>query len=174
MKNSMFIVIAGFLAIVAAAGCSASGRAVTSEADRVTARQVDRMLTERLYKIDFTRAYPAAGRSFSLSHPYYVSVIGDRVESFLPYFGRAYAIPYGGGEGLRFEAPVSDYRDQVNKRGRRLITFSARTDQDSYNFTLTVFPLGECDLSITPMQKQSISFGGEMDLEPEFEAVGVE
>ena len=173
MKKITLIAVAWTLAL-AAAGCSAQRPAVMSEADAVTAGQIDGMLAERLYNIDFDRAYPMSAPSFHLSYPYYISVIGDRVESFLPYFGRAYTVPYGGGEGLRFAAPISEYAEKVTRKGAREITFKARTDEDLYDFILTVYPLGECNLSITPGQKQQISFSGQIDLEPAFEAVRVE
>ncbi len=173
MKKITLIAMVWTLAL-AGAGCSASRSAVMSEADIITARQIGEMLDEHLYKFDFDRAYPMSAPSFPLSSPYYVSVIGDRVESFLPYFGRAYNVRYGGGEGLRFAAPISEYNDRTTRRGAREITFKAHTDEDFYEFVLTVYPLGECNLSIIPGQKQQISFSGQIDMEPEFEVVRVE
>jgi hypothetical protein len=96
MKNILFTIMAGTLAL-AVAGCSPAKSALMSEADAVTNRQIDKMLSERLYKVDFDRASPVAAPPFFLTYPYYISVIDDRVESFLPYFGRAYNVPYGGG-----------------------------------------------------------------------------
>ncbi len=129
---------------LASAGCSASKPAVMSEADLVTAGQVTKMLAARLYKVDFDRIYPMSAPSSYLNYPYFISVIGDRVESMLPYFGRAYSVPFDGGEGLRFAAPISDYNETAKKNGRREITFSAQTDEDHYDFRLTIYPLGQC------------------------------
>ncbi len=172
MKRYLLMVFAGALAL-AAAGCSASRSVTMSEADMVTAGQIEDMLSERLYKVDFTRAYPTSGPSFTLTSPYFISVIGDRVESFLPYMGRVYTAPYGGGEGLRFEGPIREYTRKTAKKERQEITFSVKTAEDDYDFALTVWPLGECSLTITPMNKQNISFSGAIDLSPEFEAVRV-
>jgi hypothetical protein len=163
---------------LAAAGCSAARTAATSperaEAEAATAAHVARMLDKRLYKVDFSRAMPMGAPSFQLLHPYFISVVGDHVESMLPYMGRAYSLPYGGGEGLRFRAPVTDYRDRVTgRKARREITFTARTGEDAYRFALEVFPSGECTLTITPTNKQTISFIGAIDQAPEFEAVRV-
>lgn len=153
-----------------AVGCGAT-RKVVSEADAAAAHHIDQMLAQRLYKVDFTRAYPASAPSFALNWPYFISVIEGRVESFLPYFGRAYSLPYGGGEGLRFDAPITSYAERMGRRGQREITFTARTGEDSYEFLLTVWPLGESTLSVMPRNRQSISFGGQIDPEPKFEAV---
>jgi hypothetical protein len=72
---------------------------------------------------------------------------------------------------LRFEAPISEYGEKQGRKGRRDITFRAGTEEDSYDFFLSIYPGGQCNLTISPMQKQSISFSGHVDMEPEFEAV---
>ncbi len=167
MKRIGFIILA--LAGMMAAGCSATKPAASSEAQAAQQQHVDNMLQNRLYKVDFTRAYPMSGPAFALTYPYYMSVIGDRVESFLPYFGRAWSIPYGGGEGLRFNAPITGYTVKEGKKGRTEISFNARTDEDSYLFSLEVYPGGSSYLTVSPLQKQTISFDGKIDLDPEFE-----
>lgn len=170
MKRLLGIAI---LCILVVTGCSSVRSTVRSEADAAVAAGIERMIDQRLYKVNFTRAYPASAPSFNLRDVYYISVIGDRVESYLPYFGRAWSIPYGGGEGLHFEAPITGYTDQVGRKGQRTITFSARTREDIYDFTLVVWPLGGSNLIVRPHNRQSISFGGEVDPSPEFEAARV-
>lgn len=168
--KKLLILALGIAFSTAMAGCGAT-RKITTEADAAAARHIDQMIAQRLYKVDFTRAYPVSAPSFSLNWPYYISVIDNRVESFLPYFGRAYNVPYGGGEGLRFDAPISNYDEQIGRRGQREIRFTARTGEDHYDFLLTVWPLGQANLSVMPRNRQSISFSGQIDPSPEFEAV---
>lgn len=162
------VILAGVVSITS---CSSTRSVVHSEADEVRQQFIGQMLQKKMYKVDFTRAYPQGGPSFTMNYPYFVSVIGDRVESFLPYFGRAYSIPYGGGEGLHFEAPVRDYSMKEGKKGQQVITFNARTDEDDYNFNLEVYPSGEAYLSINAVHKQGMSFSGNIDEDPEFEVL---
>ncbi len=130
------------------------------------------MLSSRLYKIDFDRAYPATAQSFALNDYYFISVVGDRIESFLPYYGQVYTAIYGGTgeEGLRFEGTISQYVERRGRGGRWDISFRARTEGDTYNLGLRISPSGECNLTISSMRKQSISFTGSIDMDPEFEA----
>lgn len=153
--------------------CSPARSATLSSADAIAAKQVATMLDGRLYKVDFTHAYPSSGPSFPLNYPYYVSIIDDRVESYLPYLGRAYMIPYGGGEGLRFRAPIGDYNMTTGRRGQYEISFTARTSEDDYVFYLDIYPTGESDLRVSSTRKQAISFRGTVDLDPEFESVRI-
>lgn len=162
------IALLGMLVMVS---CGTASQAVRSEADQANAEVVATMLGNRVYKMDFDHGFPIAGPSFSLNYPYYVSVIRDRVESFLPYFGRAYSIPYGGGEGLRFDAPMTDYEIRQDRKGRNIVTFEARTDEDRYQFRIEIYPTGETYLTVSAVQKQAMSFSGQMDLDPEFELI---
>lgn len=61
------------------------------------------------YRIDINTAYPRRGRMIPLTSIYSVTIRNDSVFSQLPYFGRAYSIPYGGGQGLMFNAPIDQY-----------------------------------------------------------------
>lgn len=76
---------------------------------------VDEQVEARTFKIDADMAYPMSGRSIPLSTPYGLQMKKDSVDVCLPYFGRAYQIPYGGGEGLRFKAPVENYSSSSRK-----------------------------------------------------------
>lgn len=164
--------------IIAASALSCSPASSLSkgamEADSVKSVQIAEMLENRLYKVDFDLAIPLSAPSFPLNYPYYVSVIGGHVESFLPYFGRAWNIPYDGGEGLRFRAAIGDYKAGVGRKGRHRIVFDARTAEDGYTFDLEVYPSGQAYLTVYSSRRQSISFSGRIDLDPEFEEVKTE
>lgn len=68
------------------------------------------------YKISVNTAYPRRGRTVHLSSPYSVEIRNDSVISYLPFYGRAYSIPYGGGEGLIFQAPLDEYEMEMIKK----------------------------------------------------------
>lgn len=172
MKKLIFLIaLVGSAAMIS---CGTTSSAAKSEVDRIAAEQVSVMLGEKVYKMDFNRAYPTSAPPFSLNYPYFVSVIRDRVESFLPYFGRAYSIPYGGGEGLHFDAPISNYKVVTGKKDKKIVTFDARTAEDNYQFRIEIYPTGETNLSVGASQRQSMSFSGHIDLDAEFELMRIE
>ena len=84
---------------------------------------VEKLVTSGKYKINVNRALPARGRSVTLTSPYSVEIRNDSVISYLPYYGRAYSIPYGGGEGLNFKAPLTDYKLEWGKKETAKIKF---------------------------------------------------
>ena len=89
----------------------------------------------------------------------------DSVFSYLPYFGVAYNAPYGGGKSLNFNASITGYTTRALKKGKIQIDFKTRSDEDNYEYRLTIFPDGSTSIHVQPMNKQSISFTGEMDTE---------
>lgn len=139
--------------------------AQTKKEKREQKRQaVEQLIKSGTYKIDVNRAIPARGRSVSLTSPYSVEVRNDSVLSYLPYFGRAYNIPYGGGQGLNFKAPLTDYRLEWDKKGTARIKFSARSPEDKYEFTISVYNNGSSSIFVNMQNRQSISFNGELNL----------
>ena len=119
-------------------------------------------IADTVFTVNVDMAYPMTGRSVNLTSGYSISVDKDRIVSYLPYFGRAYSVPYGGGDGLVFEAEISEYSCTDGKKGQKLLVFGAKTDEDSFTFHLTVFPDGTASLSVTSINRQSISYSGEV------------
>jgi signal transduction histidine kinase len=96
---------------------------------------------------------------------YTLEIRNDSVFSYLPYFGVAYNAPYGGGKSLNFNASITGYTTRALKKGKIQIDFKTRSDEDNYEYRLTIFPDGSTSIHVQPMNKQSISFTGEMDTE---------
>ena len=131
---------------------------------------VEKLVTSGKYKINVNRALPARGRSVTLTSPYSVEIRNDSVISYLPYYGRAYSIPYGGGgggEGLNFKAPLTDYKLEWDKKETAKIKFSARSEEDRFDFSIDVFSNGSSSIFVNMQNRQSISFQGELDMPEE-------
>lgn len=77
---------------------------------------IKKLIASENYKIDVRTAMPMRGRSIPLTSPYSLEIRNDSVISYLPYFGRAYSIPYGGGDGLDFKAPLKEYDMKMDKK----------------------------------------------------------
>lgn len=127
------------------------------------AETVKTRLENRDYTIEVLTVHPMGGRSIQVTPDFTLTVKGDSVRSVLPYFGRAYTVPYGGGNGLRFEAVTRDYRQEYNKKRKETqITFSVRTDEDNFQFRLSVFGNGSSMISVQCNNREGISYNGRM------------
>jgi hypothetical protein len=102
------------------------------------------------------------GRSRFLTSNYSVEIRNDSVFSYLPYFGIAYSVPYGGGgKGLIFDEKITNYKLTFDKKGTAKIQFKTRTNEDSFVYYLSIYSSGDADVYVTPTNRQSISFRGD-------------
>ena len=125
------------------------------------------LIVSENYKIDVNTAMPMRGRSIPLTSLYSLEIRNDSVISYLPYYGRAYSIPYGGGNGLNFKAPLKEYNMKLDKKGNSVITFTARNPEDKFDFRVKVYSNGSTSIDVNMQNRQSISFQGELDVKEE-------
>ena len=104
-------------------------------------------------------------RSVNLTSPYSLEIHGDSILSYLPYFGRAYSAPYGGGEGLTFKEVATEKEQTSEKKGSSEIKFRVKTKEDVYMFRVEVYPNGSVTINVTPVNKQAITFYGDVALD---------
>ena len=120
MKTFRYLIVAVLFLLVA----GTSGAQTRKEKKEALKTYVGEQVNGRTFKLEASMAYPMSGRSIPLTTPYGLQMKKDSVDVCLPYYGRAYQIPYGGGEGLRFRAPVENYSSKL-KKDRYRITFEA-------------------------------------------------
>lgn len=128
------------------------------EREEQKAKEIKEMIENGRFTIEVDRALPMGGRTVHLTTPYSLEMRGDSAISYLPYFGRAYSLPYGGGDGMRFEESITDYQSTFDKKGTARIKFVARTKEDTFRFDVQVFSNGSAIISVTPTNRQNITY----------------
>ena len=161
MKKHLILTVMALTALVMIVGCATAEERAARAAEQ--AKAVKAALQERNYQIAVNRMYPSRGASKSLSYGYSVEVRNDSLISYLPYFGRAYDVPYGGGNGLNFSAPIRNYQESQPKSNLRHIEIDVKNDEDIYLYTLDIFDNGSTDINVRSRQRDPISFSGEME-----------
>ena len=119
---------------------------------------VKELIVSENYKIDVNTAMPMRGRSIPLTSLYSLEIRNDSVISYLPY---------GGGNGLNFKAPLKEYNMKLDKKGNSVITFTARNPEDKFDFRVKVYSNGSTSIDVNMQNRQSISFQGELDVKEE-------
>lgn len=160
MKNKIQWVFP-LLVMVMFIGCKVSEEKAAQMAE--LSANVTNALNNRDYKITIDRMYPMRGSSRHVTYGYSVEVRNDTLISYLPYFGRAYNVPYGGGKGLNFTAPISIYQEFMKRNGQRHIEIGVTNDEDTYFYTIEVFNNGNSSIEVRARQRERISYSGNVE-----------
>ena len=124
------------------------------------ATELQQMIDSKDLVFKARTAYPQSGRSRELTFDYDLSLNGDKLVSYLPYFGRAYSInPYSGEGGLHFTSTNFTYKTQKDKKGWD-ITIKPKDQSDVQQIFLEVSPKGYATLRVISTNRQNISYFG--------------
>lgn len=161
MKKLLIIMIVS----LAVCACSTLTSAERAERDAKTAQAVKKALTERQFTVDIQMMYPRRGKAVNVTSDYSLQVKGDTLVSYLPYFGRAYNVPYGGGKGLNFTAPIKEYQAVKGSKGNTQVLIRVDSEEDILTYTLDIFSNGSTSIDVTARNRESISYSGQMEVE---------
>lgn len=125
---------------------------------------IQQVTAEKEFKVDIRQVIPRVGQTVTPTSPYSIEVNNDILISQLPYIGRATNIAYGGGEGLNFTAPIKGYETVLTRNNRLTLTFRAKSSDDSFTYTLIIFDNGNVSMTVQGINRESISFTGEIIL----------
>ena len=152
------------LAIALFASCASTQTPGLSKAEmkRLQAEKVRQALYDRHFTINVTSAHPTSFPPVNLTSPYSLEVRGDSIISYLPYYGRAYSVPYGGGKALNFSGKMSGF-DLSRTKKEYNIKLAIENDEDKYLYYIDVFDNGHASILVAPQNRTDILFYGEME-----------
>lgn len=125
--------------------------------DKVT---VEKMVNSRDFVFKAQTVVPTGAVSRVLTSEYDLKVMGDSVNSYLPYFGRAYQAPFPGESGIQFSTTHFKYKASERKKGGWHITIEPEDTRNVREMDLTVYDNGNAYLQVLSNYRQPISFNG--------------
>lgn len=141
------------------------GRQISKEEYKaMVADQIQDALMDRHFVIDVSTALPQRGRMMHLSSGFSVEIKGDSIISYLPYFGRAYNVPYGGGKGLSFTELYQDYRVAHPKSDLTSIYVIVDNKEDVYQYRIDVYDDGESSVEVNSRERERMYYRGSFNL----------
>ena len=164
MKRQMkkIVLTSVALLMVLLTACNTGNRLAKAERQAEIARQVRASVEACQFTIAVDWMKPFKGMAKHLSYGYELKLNGEELDCYLPYVGEAYRVPYGGGKGLNFKAPVYNYSWTPTSGNCYLIEFDVNNEEDIYHYRIDVFSSGKAIIDIWARDKDSISFQGEM------------
>jgi hypothetical protein len=107
------------------------------------------------------RAFPQSGPSVDLTTNYgYIKMEDKKAQAHLPFFGRAYRAPYGGGGGIRFSSEITNVRISEDPGRLRISYIFDVRDQDFYQVTMNIGYNGDTSVNISSNNRSQIRYQG--------------
>lgn len=164
MKKTLYLILSVILLVNGyCINCSAQNKKMAkTEKYNKQAEQVKDSINNRHFTINVNMAFPQSQRAINLTSLYSLRISGDSIISYLPYYGRAYNVPYGGGKALNFTGKAYNYTTVRAKKNMTRVIFNVKTDEDTYKYSLEIFDNGSTSIDVSSNQRQYISFSGDM------------
>jgi hypothetical protein len=125
---------------------------------------IKQLVESKNYVFKARTALPSSGRSRQLNTDFDLRISNDTLNSYLPYFGRAFTAPvYPSESPLNFTSTNFEYTVSDRKKGGWNILIVPKDVQDPRQMSLSVFDNGSASLTVTSNNRQPISFNGYID-----------
>jgi hypothetical protein len=133
----------------------------TSVFGQAKKNEIKNMIDSGQFIFHAQTAHPLSGPSRHLTSEYNLKVSNNSVVSYLPFFGRAYSLPYNSSEGgFNFTSTKFDYQSTPGKKGGWELSIKPRDVADFREFSLTISGNGYGTLVAQSTNRQPISFTG--------------
>ena len=127
----------------------------------VKAMRIEHAIAARNVYIMVNEALPLNHSAILLTSDYWLRLKHDSAFVYLPYYGRAYSVPYNGGGGFDFAKKRINDTITFKKRQGYTWRFSAQTSDDNYQFNVWISLDGYATITVNCNNRQSISYYGE-------------
>ncbi len=140
-------------------GCTPSKKIIALEPSDISS-----MMQNHQFVFVADRMNPLRGAQKVLNDYYFLKVKHDTLNSFLPYYGRAFVAPVDPAKGgLRFTSANFTYEMNNTENKKWEITIIPKDRMEIQKLFFTVFDNGNATLNITSTNRDPISFFGHLE-----------
>ncbi len=133
---------------------------VAAQAQDLEPAAVKQIVENRNFVFHAQQAIPQVGRARNVDFDYDLTVAGDSINAYLPYFGRAYTAPIDpNASGIKFATRKFSYKATNGKKSWK-IDIEPERQGDVRQMFLEIFPNGRATLQVVLLNRSPISFQG--------------
>lgn len=165
MKNILIVglLIIAFVSTNAQETKKKSKKELKAEKKAKQVKETTALLENNAYIFSAKNANPIKGKPIHLDPSYSVKIENDTIVSYLPFYGRAYSVPYGGGgSGMDFTQPIESYSVEKSKKGY-MVKLKVKNESDNLNYIFHISENGSTTLNVISVNRQSISYYGNIE-----------
>lgn len=162
MKNLFRFLIYSSFAVFFLADVQAQNTKAQKKQAKLQA--VKKMVDNQNYVFMAQIANPMGWKTIQLNYNYSVVVSKDSIDSYLPYYGRAYVAPTNPSDpketGIQFKSKDFEYANTISKRSGWDVSIVPHDVKETRRFMLNISEAGYATLNVISNNRQSISFNG--------------
>jgi hypothetical protein len=151
MKQNVRILL---LLLIGVAGVLSGG------AQETNSNNLKTILSGKNFVFKAQSAWPLQGTVVQLTAGYDMRVLQDSINTYLPYYGRAFTASYTGEGGVNFTSRKFDYKLKEKQKGGWELTIRPADAKDVVEMNYSVSANGYATLQIISNNRQAISYYG--------------
>ncbi len=163
MRTKITQLVLMFLIITTPVMAQTSDRKARKEKKRVEKeKEIAALVESRNFVFRASRAIPTGYKSVDLTtNANFVKFSPGLIESWMPFFGRAYSVSYGGDAGIKFEGKPQIFTVEKKMKNYE-VEAKVQSNNDTYTINLSVSFEGSSFMIISSNNRTSISYNGEI------------
>ena len=134
-----------------------AGQVMAQEANEATLKTI---LSGKSFVFKAQSAWPLQGKVIQLTPGFDMKVLSDSINTYLPYFGRAYTAEYAQGGGINFTSSKFEYKLKEKTKGGWELMIKPADTKDVTQLNYSVSTNGFATLQVISNNRQAISFYG--------------
>lgn len=133
------------------------GSVMAQESNPATLKTI---LGNKTFVFKAQSAWPLQGPVVQLTPGYDMKLIQDSINTYLPYYGRAFTAGYGTEGGIKFTSKKFDYKLKEKSSGGWEITIKPSDTRDVSELSYSISANGYATLQVISNNRQAISYYG--------------
>ena len=163
MKYLFVIPILIFSVITINAQENKSKKEIKAEKKSQLIEEIKKIAGSKTFVFKANNANPMRGRTVNLTSDYDVRITQDSIFSYLPFFGVAYSVNYGGTDSpMIFNKPFETCNFETTRNGY-LVKVSVKNESDRLEYSFHISVTGSTSLNVSSLNRQSISYNGNIE-----------
>lgn len=131
-----------------------------AKAQETSETALKNLLSTKTFVFKAQSAWPLQGTVVQLSPGFDMKVLTDSINTYLPYFGRAYQASYNANGGISFTSTKFEYKLKEKNKGGWELVIKPTDVKDINQLIYSVSTNGYATLQVTSNNRQAISFYG--------------
>ena len=163
--KKIFLYLLPLVMLCAACATTEEARQRKQAQKEFVAQRIRQQINDMRFHIFVDMMHPTGYPARHLTSAYSLEVKDGTIISYLPYMGRAYNVPYGGGKALNFQEKISRSEVTQTQADRYQIVIDVTNDEDTYRYIIDTFDNGSTTIYVFARERESIIFSGRMEVE---------